>query len=182
MVERERYMNQIRNFIDRPVVKVITGMRRCGKSVLLELVKNELRNRGISENQIFAVNFESLKAEPLKDYQTLYQAISDKAESVSGRLYLFIDEIQETESWEKVINSVRVDFDCDVYITGSTSKLLSGELSSLLSGRYVEIAIYPLSFAEYLQFAETNIDEVNFSLSEHFQTTFVLVGCREFMK
>ncbi len=161
-------MNQIRNFIDRPVVKVITGMRRCGKSVLLELVKNELRNRGISENQIFAVNFESLKAEPLKDYQTLYQAISDKAESVSGRLYLFIDEIQEAESWEKVINSVRVDFDCDVYITGSTSKLLSGELSSLLSGRYVEIAIYPLSFAEYLQFAETNIDEVNFSLSEHF--------------
>ncbi len=168
MIQREIYMEQIRAFIDKPVIKAITGMRRSGKSVLLGFLHEELLSRGIPEERIFTINFESLQYEHLKDYRKLYQTISEKAESEAGKLYLCIDEIQEVESWEKVITSVRVDFDCDVYITGSNSKLLSGELSSLLSGRYVEIIVYPLSFSEYLLFAETNAGEQGLSTTDHF--------------
>lgn len=168
MINREIYMKQILDFMDRPVVKVITGMRRSGKSVLLELTMEELRRRGIEEKQIFYVNFESLQFEHLKNYKSIYQAISAAAKAANGKLYLFIDEIEEVESWEQMINSVRVDCDCDIYITGSNAKLLSGELATLLSGRYVEILVYPLSFSEYLGFARINGDEVGLSKEQHF--------------
>ena len=168
MVIRKTYMKQILDFMDKPVIKVITGMRRSGKSVILELTMEEVRRRGADENQIFSVNFESLQFEHLKDYKTLYQAIIAATKVANGKLYLFIDEIQEVESWEQVINSVRVDCDCDIYITGSNARLLSGELATLLSGRYIEIPIYPLSFSEYLEFAKTNEDEVTLSKEQHF--------------
>lgn len=154
--------------MDKPVVKVITGMRRCGKSVILELAKEEIQRHGVPEKQIFSVSFESMQFEELKDYKALYQAISTAAEAADGKLYLFIDEVQEVESWEQVINSIRVDYDCDIYITGSNARLLSGELATLLSGRYVEIRIYPLSFSEYLAFAQTNTDEARLSQEQHF--------------
>lgn len=168
MIIRETYMKQILDFMDKPVVKVITGMRRSGKSVILELTMEEVRRRGAEEKQIFYANFESLQFEDLKNYKALYQAITAAAKAANGRLYLFIDEIQEVESWEQVINSVRVDCDCDIYITGSNARLLSGELATLLSGRYIEIAVYPLSFGEYLEFAKTNGDEVGLSKERHF--------------
>lgn len=168
MIIRETYMKQIRDFMDKPVVKVITGMRRVGKSVILELTKEEVRRRGAVEKQIFSVNFESLQFADLKDYKALYQAITAAAKAANGKLYLFIDEIQEVASWEQVINSVRVDFDCDIYITGSNARLLSGDLATLLSGRYVEIRVYPLSFGEYLEFAKTHEDEVGLSKEQHF--------------
>ena len=168
MIIRETYMKQILDFMDKPVVKVITGMRRSGKSVLLELTEEEVRRRGAKENQIVSVNFESLQFENLKDYRALYEAITVAAKAANDKLYLFIDEIQEVASWEKVINSVRVDCDCDIYITGSNAKLLSGELTTLLSGRYIEIPVYPLSFGEYLEFAKTNKDEVNLNKEQHF--------------
>lgn len=169
MIKRELYMNQIRDFMDKPIVKVLTGMRRCGKSVILELAKEEILSRDdIEENQIFSVNFESLQYEDLKDYKILYKTIIDAAKLAKGRLYLFIDEIQEVDSWERVINSVRVDCNCDIYITGSNAKLLSGELATLLAGRYVEIRVYPLSFAEYLVFAQTNEDEASLTREQHF--------------
>ncbi len=98
----------------------------------------------------------------------MYQAIIAATKVANGKLYLFIDEIQEVESWEQVINSVRVDYNCDIYITGSNARLLSGELATLLSGRYIEIPIYPLSFSEYLEFAKTNEDEVTLSKEQHF--------------
>lgn len=154
--------------MDKPVVKVITGMRRCGKSVILALTKEEIQRRGVPEKQIFSVSFESMQFEELKDYKALYQAISTAAKAAGGKLYLFIDEVQEVESWEQVINSIRVDYDCDIYITGSNARLLSGELATLLSGRYVEIRIYPLSFSEYLAFAQTNTDEARLSQEQHF--------------
>lgn len=168
MIVRQGYMKQLLDFLDKPVIKVITGMRRSGKSVLLELTKQEICKRGAKESQIFSANFESLQFEELKNYKTLYQAIIEAAKTAKGKLYLFIDEIQEVESWEKVINSVRVDCDCDIYITGSNARLLSSELATLLSGRYIEIPVYPLSFSEYLEFAKSNGDEVELSRDQHF--------------
>jgi len=168
VIVRQGYMKQLLDFLDKPVIKVITGMRRSGKSVLLELTKQEICKRGAKESQIFSANFESLQFEELKNYKTLYQAIIEAAKTAKGKLYLFIDEIQEVESWEKVINSVRVDCDCDIYITGSNARLLSSELATLLSGRYIEIPVYPLSFSEYLEFAKSNGDEVELSRDQHF--------------
>ena len=160
VIIRETYMKQILDFMDKPVVKVITGMRRSGKSVLLELTKEAIRKNGVEEKQIFSINFESLQFENMKNYKALYEAISATAKTANGKLYLLFDEIQEVDSWEKVINSVRVDYDCDIYITGSNARLLSGELATLLSGRYIEIPVYPHSFSEYHEIAKLNEGEV----------------------
>lgn len=169
MIIRQQYMQQIRDFIDTPVIKIITGMRRCGKSVLLELTKQELLNRNVTSENIIMINFESLRYERLKDYKALYNAIMDKAEKLFGKIYILLDEIQEVANWEEAINSFRVDLDCDIYITGSNARLLSSELATLLAGRYVEIKIFPLTFKEYLQFAASNPAEAKFSQQEHFR-------------
>lgn len=168
MVMRERYMQQIRDFMDKPVVKVLTGMRRSGKSALLELTQEELLSRGVSRQNIIFMNFESLRYESLKNYQALYAEITTRVEQTEGRVYLLLDEIQEVASWEQAVNSFRVDFDCDIYVTGSNAKLLSGELATLLAGRYVEIQVYPLDFKEYLQFAATNEEESQLPQQEQF--------------
>ncbi|MDE5932444.1 MAG: ATP-binding protein [Lachnospiraceae bacterium] len=168
MIIRWQYMDQIRDFIDKPVVKVITGMRRCGKSVILKQIQNELLDRGIPKERIFYVNFESLRYEKWKDYRALYEAVTNASGEADGRLYILIDEVQEVEMWEKAVNSFRVDLDCDIYVTGSNAKLLSGELATLLAGRYVEIRVYPLSFAEYLDFVKTNDEEAGLSAQENF--------------
>lgn len=168
MIVRERYMRIIRDFIDKPVVKVITGMRRSGKSALLELTLDELISRGVDKNNIIFMNFESLRYEALKDYKTLYAEVMRRAEMAEGRVYILLDEIQEVDAWEQVINSFRVDLDCDIYVTGSNAKLLSGELATLLAGRYVEIRVYPLDFHEFLDFAAQNEDEAKLSRSEQF--------------
>ena len=168
MIVRERYMRIIRDFIDKPVVKVITGMRRSGKSALLELTRGELISRGVDKNNIIFMNFESLRYEALKDYKALYAEVIRRAEMAEGRVYILLDEIQEVDAWEQVINSFRVDLDCDIYVTGSNAKLLSGELATLLAGRYVEIRVYPLDFHEFLDFAAQNEDEAKLSRSEQF--------------
>lgn len=168
MIVRERYMRIIRDFIDKPVVKVITGMRRSGKSALLELTRGELISRGVDKNNIIFINFESLRYEALKDYKALYAEVMRRAEMAEGRVYILLDEIQEVDAWEQVINSFRVDLDCDIYVTGSNAKLLSGELATLLAGRYVEIRVYPLDFHEFLDFAAQNEDEAKLSRSEQF--------------
>ena len=111
MIIRQQYMQQIRDFIDTPVIKIITGMRRCGKSVLLELTKQELLNRNVTSENIIMINFESLRYERLKDYKALYNAIMDKAEKLFGKIYILLDEIQEVANWEEAINSFRVDLD-----------------------------------------------------------------------
>lgn len=168
MIAREFYMKQIRNYMNTPVVKVITGMRRSGKSVMLELIAEELRKQSVGDNNIVYINFESLRFAKLKKDMLLYEHLTELAERADGRMYILLDEIQEVDDWEKVINSMRIDVDCDIYITGSNARLLSGELATLLSGRYVEIHVYPLSFAEYLDFAKANEVERSFSVNEHF--------------
>lgn len=151
MISREIYMKRIRPFINTELIKVFTGIRRSGKSVMLELVKNELKKSGVSDKNFLCINFEQFSNSELLDAKILHKRIVEFQKSVDGKIYLFFDEIQEVDDWEKCINSCRVDFDCDIYITGSNAKLLSGELATYLAGRYVEFVIYPFSFAEFLE-------------------------------
>lgn len=151
MIKREIYMQRIRPFMNTDLIKVFTGIRRAGKSVMLELVKNELKESGISEEKFLCINFEQFSNSQYLDVQSLYKKIVDFQKNTKGKIYLFFDEIQEVTGWEKCINSCRIDFDCDIYITGSNAKLLSGELATYLAGRYVEFVIYPFSFAEFFE-------------------------------
>lgn len=129
----------------------MTGIRRCGKSVMLELIKQELVESGINPSQFISINFEDMRYDHLHTAKVLHEEITRRASQIEGRAYLFFDEIQEVTDWEKCINSFRVGLNCDIYITGSNAKLLSGELATYLGGRYVEFIIYPFSFAEFLE-------------------------------
>ncbi|MBR6582681.1 MAG: ATP-binding protein [Treponema sp.] len=151
MIKRKIYMQRIRPFMNTDLIKVFTGIRRAGKSVMLELVKNELKESGISEENFLCINFEQFSNYQFLDVESLYKKITDFQKNTKGKIYLFFDEIQEVDGWEKCINSCRIDFDCDIYITGSNAKLLSGELTTYLAGRYVEFVIYPFSFAEFFE-------------------------------
>lgn len=150
MIKRESYMARIRPFIDGDLIKVLTGIRRSGKSVMLELIKDELRVRGVTEEQLVAFNFEDMRNAQLCTAEALHDELVRRAASIKGKIYFFFDEIQEVERWERCVNSLRVEMDCDIYITGSNAKLLSGELATYLAGRYVEFIIYPFSFSEFL--------------------------------
>ncbi len=151
MIKRELYMKRIRPFINTDLIKVMTGIRRCGKSVMLELIKEELIESGVSSTQFISINFEDMRYAHLLTAKALHDEITQKASSIEGKVYLFFDEIQEVQDFEKCINSLRVSLDCDIYITGSNAKLLSGELATYLGGRYVEFVIYPFSFGEFLE-------------------------------
>lgn len=155
MIKREMYMSRIRPFVGNELIKVMTGIRRAGKSVMLELIKEELLASGVNASQFVSINFEDMRYAHLLNAATLHAEILKQAESIEGKVYLFFDEIQEVEDWEKCINSFRVALDCDIYITGSNAKLLSGELATYLGGRYVEFVIYPFSFAEFLELYRT---------------------------
>ena len=150
MIKRELYMSRIRPFIGSDLIKVMTGIRRCGKSVMLELIKQELTDSGVSSSQFISLNFEDMGLAHLQTAQALHDEITKRAAEIGGKVYLFFDEIQEVEDWEKCVNSLRVTLDCDIYITGSNAKLLSGELATYLAGRYAEFVIYPFSFAEFM--------------------------------
>jgi len=152
MIKRDIYMEKVRLFIDKPVIKVITGMRRSGKSVILKLLREELLRRKIPPERILYLNFESLGAASLRDAEALYAFITSIARQRRGRFYIMLDEIQQVSEWERAIASFRVDLNCDVYVTGSNSGLLSADIATMLAGRYVEIGIRPLSFAEHLDF------------------------------
>lgn len=151
MIKRELYMRKIRPFMDKQLVKVLTGIRRCGKSVMLKLIQEELKDRGAKEDQFLDLNFEDMTNAALKDAEKLHQLVMDKAKKNSELKYLFFDEIQEVKDWEKCINSLLSKGKFDIYITGSNAKLLSGELATYLAGRYIEIHIYPFSFREFLK-------------------------------
>jgi predicted AAA+ superfamily ATPase len=149
MIKRELYMKQIRPFIDNELIKVLTGLRRSGKSVMLELIQEELRSSGVDKVQFISFNFEEMSNAHLNTAEALREEILARTKSIDGKVYLFFDEIQEVTEWERCVNSLRVELDCDIYITGSNAKLLSGELATLLAGRYIEFIIYPFSFAEF---------------------------------
>ena len=151
MISRDNYLERLKSFKDNKLIKVITGIRRCGKSTLLELFKEYLKRGGVKDDNIIHINLELMKYDDVRDYKTFYNLITDKIKN-SDRYYLLIDEIQQVNKWEKAINSMNVEFNVDIYITGSNAYLLSSEISTLLSGRYVEIKMLPLSFKEYLEF------------------------------
>lgn len=160
MIKREMYMRRIRPFIGTELIKVMTGIRRCGKSVMLELIKQELTDAGISPSQFISINFEDMSYSHLQTAKALNDEIIKRTADIEGKVYLFFDEIQEVKDWEKCVNSFRVTLDCDIYITGSNAKLLSGELATYLAGRYVEFVIYPFSFAEFMKlYQQTAPDE-----------------------
>jgi len=157
MIIRENYLNLLIDAKDTEFIKVITGVRRSGKSTLLLMFKNYLLDNNIDEKNIIHINFESAMYDDIKDYKDLYNEIKNKISN--EKMYILLDEVQNVDKWEKAINSLNVDFDVDIYITGSNAYLLSSELATLLSGRYIEIKMYPLSFKEFLKF--NNYDESN---------------------
>ena len=169
MLKRDEYIKKIVPFIDKDVIKVLTGIRRSGKSVMLKLLMEKLKNRGINENQFIYINFENLKYRKLKNYERLYDFILNKVDDKYKSYYIFLDEIQEVEEWERCVNSLRVDedFKFDIYITGSNAKLLSGELSTYLAGRYIEFVVYPFSFKEFFEIMKEKNKEID--LKEAFQ-------------
>ena len=165
MIKRELYMSRIRPFIGTELIKVMTGIRRCGKSSLLDLFHQYLSEQGVPDSRIIHMNMESLRYRDLLDYLAFYDYVSEHI-SKDGKTYLIFDELQAVEHWEKAIESFRLDFDVDIYITGSNAYLLSTEFSTLLSGRYVEIQMLPLSFKEFLDFYEFAPDT---AMDEKFQ-------------
>lgn len=151
MIPRPMYVEKIMAYADTPFVKILSGVRRCGKSTILKMIVEELKQRGVTEERILHYNFDSMQYEDLKTAKLLYEEV--KAKLVSRqKTYLFLDEIQEVKSWEKAINSFMTDFNVDIYVTGSNSRMMSSEISTYLTGRYITFRIFPLSFLEYLAF------------------------------
>ncbi len=155
MVIRTEYLEQLKAWKDEQVIKVITGIRRCGKSMLLEQYQNYLIENGVSKEQIISVNFEEMEYDELLDYKKLYAYLKERLQD--GKMtYIFLDEIHKVEGYEKVVDSLYVKDNIDIYITGSNAYMLSGDLATLLTGRYVEIKMVPLSFKEFLELTESD--------------------------
>lgn len=166
MIERKEYLDELRSWKHEQVIKVVTGIRRCGKSTLLKQYQKELLNNGVLPEQIISVNFEELEYEHLLDYKVLYQYIKERL-CQDKMTYIFLDEIQKVESFEKVVDSLYVKENTDIYITGSNAYMLSGDLATLLTGRYVEISMLPFSFKEYMNFSN---DSKEAAFSEYIKT------------
>ncbi|MBS3976890.1 MAG: ATP-binding protein [Syntrophomonadaceae bacterium] len=166
MIPRDIYMKTLLSFKDKDMVKIVTGIRRCGKSTLLDMFSGNLINSGVASENIIRLNFESLQYETIKDYRDLYKEVSGRISKI-GKNYVILDEVQMVSGWMRAVNSFRVDFDVDIYITGSNAYLLSSDFATLLSGRYVEIKMLPLSFKEFLDF---NTFEPGTSDDQKFET------------
>ena len=165
LINRPQYLNQLIQSKDVDLVKIITGIRRCGKSSLLDLFHQYLLEKNVPDSHIIHMNMESLRYRNLTDYISFYDYVSKRIDG-EGKTYLLFDELQAVNHWEKAIESFRLDFDVDIYITGSNAYLLSSEFSTLLSGRYMEIRMLPLSFKEFLNFYEFAVDV---TMDEKFQ-------------
>lgn len=178
MIKREMYLDQIRQIIGTDFIKIIVGLRRCGKTSLLKSVIEELQNQGVNNENIIYISFESIEYKNIFTSEQLDELVLDLTEGLEGKIFLLFDEIQQVESWEKSINSYRVSFDCDIFITGSNSKLLSNELATLLAGRYIKINLYPFSFKEVLQYRR-EIDNIILdreSIKEYFNQYLLFGG------
>ncbi|MFA7573252.1 MAG: ATP-binding protein [Lutispora sp.] len=151
MIPRPMYIEKIIAYADTPFVKILSGVRRCGKSTILKMIVEELKKRGVPEERILHYNFDSMQHEEIKTAKLLYEEVKARI-TPDGKTYLFLDEIQEVKSWEKAVNSFMTDFEVDIYVTGSNSRMMSSEISTYLTGRYITFRIFPLSFAEYLTF------------------------------
>ena len=151
MINRPIYIDKIMSYVNTPFVKILTGIRRCGKSTILKMLMGEMKKQGICDEQVLYYNFDSLEYEEVKTATALFAYLKQQLYP-EGRTYLFLDEIQEVDSWERVVNSLMADYDVDIYVTGSNSRMMSSEISTYLTGRYISFRIYPLSFSEYLIF------------------------------
>lgn len=150
IVERKEYLDKLISWKDKRIIKIVTGVRRCGKSMLLKIYQNYLKNQGIDENQIIAINFEDLDYEELTDYKKLYAYLKERL--IEGKMtYIFLDEIQNVENFPKVLDSLYIKEYVDIYVTGSNAYMLSSEIATMISGRYVQIEMLPLSFKEYVE-------------------------------
>lgn len=158
MVKRELYMEKLRHLRNKDIIKVITGVRRCGKSYLLQLIIDELIETGVNKENIVLINFDSGEYNNIESSLELDELVLNLVKPLSGCVYLFFDEIQNVKGWERSIVSYYVDLDCDIYVTGSNSKLLSGELATHLTGRYMQIKMYPFSFNEFMDYKMETID------------------------
>ena len=165
MIIRDNYLKKLIGAKDTEFIKVITGVRRSGKSTLLLMFKDYLINNGVKEENIIYINFESALYDDIKNYKDLYNYVKEKVKK--DMIYLLLDEVQNIESWERAINSFKVDFKIDIYLTGSNAYLLSSELSTLLLGRYIEIKMYPLSFSEYLIFNNYDNKDLDDKFNEY---------------
>lgn len=167
-IERTDYLNWLNKWKNQQIIKVVTGVRRCGKSTLLEIFQEDLICNGVEKNQITAINFENLEYEDLQDYKALYKYVKERL--ISDKMnYIFLDEIQHVDHYEKAVDSLFLRENCDVYITGSNAYFMSGELATLLTGRYVELSMMPLSFKEYC----AGTEDISISLSEKFNRYIV---------
>ena len=168
MIYRPMYVDKIMTYVDTPFIKILTGVRRCGKSTILKMIMEKLHNeKRIPQEQIVSYRFDSMEYEDMTAKQ-MYEELKSKL-SENGRTYLFLDEIQEIDNWEKVVNSLASDYDVDIYITGSNSRMMSSEISTYLTGRYVTFPIYTLSFREYLDFKSryTSLDDNKTELANY---------------
>lgn len=175
-IKRPKYLKQIEKFIDKPIIKILTGMRRVGKSTILMMIKDEILEK-VPEEQKLYINFESLEFINLNEAGDLAEYIAKKSQNITGKKYYFFDEIQLVKNWERVINGLRVDQDCDIYITGSNSNLVSGELATLLAGRYVEFEIQAFTFSEFIK----TFDSQNLKVEELFDK-YIKLGGMPFLK
>ena len=156
MILRKTYLDQIIPLIDKNLIKVLTGVRRSGKTVLLQQIQDYLLQHGRRKNNVVYISFESKANAHLKNSDALYAYLIDAAKKADGKTYIFLDEIQTVSAWEEVVSSLLVDLDCDIYITGSNSKLLSGELATLIAGRYIQIHVYPFTLSEAKEITRQN--------------------------
>ena len=175
MIERPLYLDRIRPFIGKPIIKIVTGVRRSGKSTLLQLVRAELHSQGVPEECMLDINLEVYANRHLKNPNLLYEQVKAWADSLGGEQgYLFLDEIQEVESWEQLVPGLQTEFLVDIYLTGSNAHFLSGEFATYLSGRYVEFEVFPFSFSEFVRLRAD--DGVVESMDEAFDIYRVLGG------
>lgn len=174
LIKRDAYISKLKDYVNTDFVKVYAGIRRSGKTSLMYNIIDELKLMGVNDENIIFVSFESREYNHINTSEKLDEIIYSKVENLEGKIYLFFDEIQEVNGWEKSINSYRVSIDCDIYLTGSNSKLLSGELATLLTGRYLSIDVYPFSFKEFLQYkkeiegVELTADSINNLYDDYF--------------
>lgn len=183
MIYRPEYVERIIAYMDTPFVKILTGVRRCGKSTIMNMLRMEVEKRGISQNRILHYNFDSLEYENITA-KKLFTTIKRQL-SMEDKTYLFLDEIQEIDGWEKVVNSLMSDYNVDIYVTGSNSRMMSSEISTYLTGRYISFRIYPLSFAEYLKFRKefTTVEDSRKELVRYLQLGgFPALHLREYTK
>lgn len=183
MILRPEYVDKIMKYVDTPFVKILTGVRRCGKSTVMKMLCMELEKRGVSRDRIISYNFDSLEYEGMTA-KSLFTDIKSRL-SDDGKTYLFLDEVQEIKDWEKVVNSLMSDCDVDIYVTGSNSRMMSSEISTYLTGRYISFRIYPLSFAEFLNFRKefTDVESPHRELVRYLQYGgFPALHLREYSK